>query len=49
MAARHRFHVTQHLLRIIGVCAECRRAIKASGKEGTNQPVRARQVTARAR
>jgi Fur family ferric uptake transcriptional regulator len=35
MAAKHRFQVTQHLLRIIGVCAECRRAIRAAGKEGT--------------
>jgi len=25
MAAQHKFEVTQHLLRIIGVCAECRR------------------------
>ena len=25
MAAKHKFEVTQHLLRIIGVCAECRR------------------------
>jgi hypothetical protein len=49
MAARHRFQVTQHLLRIIGVCAECRRALKAAGKEGTAPSVRARQITARAR
>ena len=28
MAAKHRFEVTQHLLRIIGICAECRRAKK---------------------
>src|SRR4029450_2132557 len=28
MAAKHRFEITQHLLRIIGVCAECRRAKK---------------------
>jgi len=26
MAAKHRFEVSQHLLRIIGVCVECRRA-----------------------
>ena len=26
MAAKHRFEITQHLLRIIGICAECRRA-----------------------
>ena len=28
MAAKHRFEITQHLLRIIGICAECRRAKK---------------------
>lgn len=28
MAAKHKFEVTQHLLRIIGVCAECRREKK---------------------
>ena len=28
MAAKHRFEVTQHLLRIIGICADCRRARK---------------------
>jgi len=25
MAAKHKFEVTQHLLRIIGICADCRR------------------------
>ena len=28
MAAKHHFEITQHLLRIIGVCADCRRAQK---------------------
>jgi Fur family ferric uptake transcriptional regulator len=28
MAAKHKFEVTQHLLRIIGICAECRKEIK---------------------
>ncbi len=28
MAAKHKFEITQHLLRIIGICAECRRAKK---------------------
>jgi Fur family ferric uptake transcriptional regulator len=32
MAAKHRFQVTQHLLRIIGICAECRRALKEAEK-----------------
>lgn len=49
MAAKHRFQVTQHLLRIIGVCAECRRAMKEAGKEETVQHPRARQVPARIR
>jgi Fur family transcriptional regulator, ferric uptake regulator len=49
MAAKHRFQVTQHLLRIIGVCAECRRAIKEAEKEGAHSGVRARQVIARVR
>ena len=33
MAAKHRFEVTQHLLRIIGICAECRRKERESEKE----------------
>jgi len=28
MAAKHKFEITQHLLRIIGICADCRRARK---------------------
>jgi len=35
MAAKHRFEVTQHLLRIIGICAECRRARKEQAKQGS--------------
>ncbi len=49
MAAKHRFQVTQHLLRIIGVCAECRRIMKDAEREGTQPPARARQAIARAR
>src|SRR6188508_2540304 len=30
MAAKHRFEITQHLLRIIGVCAECSAARRQS-------------------
>jgi Fur family ferric uptake transcriptional regulator len=33
MAARHKFQITQHLLRIIGICAECSRATRASQKK----------------
>ncbi len=46
MAAKHKFQITQHLLRIIGICAECRRALKEAGKEEP-PPSRARQATAR--
>src|SRR6266850_5764568 len=49
MAAKHRFEVTQHLLRIIGVCAECRRAMKAAGKDETLQRSGTKQATARVR
>jgi Fur family ferric uptake transcriptional regulator len=28
MAAKHKFEITQHLLRIIGICIDCRRAQK---------------------
>ena len=49
MAAKHRFEVTQHLLRIIGVCAECRRAMKTAGKDETVQRPGIKQSTARIR
>lgn len=49
MAAKHRFQVTQHLLRIIGLCAECRRAMKKSGEEKIVERPRAKQATARLR
>ncbi len=32
MAAKHKFEVQQHLLRIIGLCAECRRAKRDAEK-----------------
>ncbi|MGA9993875.1 MAG: transcriptional repressor [Pyrinomonadaceae bacterium] len=35
MAAKHRFEVTQHLLRILGVCADCRRKAREQKKEET--------------
>jgi Fur family ferric uptake transcriptional regulator len=47
MAAKHRFEVTQHLLRIIGICSGCRRARREAGKqEGATQP-RVRLASAR--
>ena len=49
MAAKHRFEVTQHLLRIIGVCAECRRALKEADKEKSASRRIATQATAKAR
>jgi Fur family ferric uptake transcriptional regulator len=49
MAARHRFQITQHLLRIIGICAECRRAAKEARKEEPPPRARVKQATARVR
>src|SRR6266850_1519116 len=48
MAAKHRFQVTEHLLRIIGVCAECRRSMKDAAKVDAAARV-AKQETARVR
>src|SRR3990172_578879 len=41
MAAKHRFEVTEHLLRIIGLCAECRRAQREAEKHATSVQPRA--------
>ena len=49
MAAKHRFQVTQHLLRIIGVCAECRRALREADKGQIVARAGSKQATARAR
>jgi Fur family ferric uptake transcriptional regulator len=49
MAAKHRFEITQHLLRIIGVCAECRRARKLKANEEPNLQPKIRQVAGRSR
>ncbi|HEY3027686.1 MAG TPA: transcriptional repressor [Pyrinomonadaceae bacterium] len=46
MAAKHRFEVTQHLLRIIGICAECRRKERDAEKE-TAAKTSPRAATAR--
>ena len=35
MAAKHRFQINEHLLRIIGICSECRRAAKDAEKVNT--------------
>src|SRR3982751_6163248 len=33
MARKYRFRLTEHLLRMIGVCGDCQRAEKGTGKE----------------
>jgi Fur family ferric uptake transcriptional regulator len=38
MAAKHDFEITQHLLRMIGVCSECRHAEKQN-PAGSDEPV----------
>jgi Fur family ferric uptake transcriptional regulator len=45
MAAKHKFEVQQHLLRIIGLCSDCRRARKESRKPAIQD--RARLASAR--
>ena len=49
MAAKHRFQITQHLLRMIGICADCRRAMRETDKSQTVTRAGTKQVTARAR
>ena len=49
LAAKHRFQITQHLHRIIGVCVECRRLMKDADKEKTSPRSIARQATAKVR
>jgi Fur family transcriptional regulator, ferric uptake regulator len=38
MAARHRFVVTSHLLRMIGICVECRRGLRRRGQTKVPAP-----------
>ncbi|MDT4968192.1 MAG: Fur family transcriptional regulator, ferric uptake regulator [Acidobacteriota bacterium] len=42
MAAKHRFEVKQHLLRILGICAKCRRAARErkTSEPADSTPVR---------
>src|SRR6266576_1548894 len=47
MAAKHRFQVTQHLLRIIGICAECRRALRDADKSQALSGTGAKQRSTR--
>ncbi|HYN25080.1 MAG TPA: transcriptional repressor [Pyrinomonadaceae bacterium] len=47
MAARHKFEVEQHLLRIIGICADCRRAKRDAEKQGEKSREGNRSASAR--
>jgi Fur family transcriptional regulator, ferric uptake regulator len=38
MAAKYKVELTEHLLRMIGVCADCRRAGREKKPEGANRP-----------
>jgi Fe2+ or Zn2+ uptake regulation protein len=38
MAAKRDFEITQHLLRIIGICSECRQAEKLNAASSTASP-----------
>jgi len=38
MAAKHKFELTSHLLRMIGICADCRRQEREKKREGTKPP-----------
>jgi Fur family transcriptional regulator, ferric uptake regulator len=49
MAAKHRFEVTQHLLRIIGICAECRRARRQKATEEAHLEPKIRHIAGRTR
>ena len=33
MAAKYKFKLTEHLLRMIGICSDCQRAQKLADKE----------------
>ena len=46
MAAKHRFELTSHLLRMIGICAECRRQERGGKRDRASQT--ATRATARA-
>ena len=47
MAAKHRFEISQHLLRIIGICAECRRARKQKVNSDSGFQPKIRSATGR--
>jgi len=47
MAAKHRFEISQHLLRIIGVCVECRRARKQKANSDSGFQPKIRSASGR--
>jgi Fur family ferric uptake transcriptional regulator len=47
MAAKHKFEVEQHLLRIIGICADCRQAKRDAEKQVEQSKERIRSASAR--
>ena len=47
MAAKHRFEISQHLLRIIGICAECRRARKQKANSDSGFQPKIRSASGR--
>jgi Fur family ferric uptake transcriptional regulator len=38
MAAKHKFELTEHLLRMIGICADCGRQAREKKSDATKQP-----------
>ena len=38
MAAKHKFELTEHLLRMIGICADCRRQQREQKTDSSKQP-----------
>jgi Fur family ferric uptake transcriptional regulator len=45
MAAKHRFEVKQHLLRILGICVKCRRAARERKDQDPTGPTALRAAT----
>jgi Fur family ferric uptake transcriptional regulator len=45
MAAKHRFEIKQHLLRILGVCVNCRREARERKKQEASSQPQARVAT----
>src|SRR5256712_13868780 len=39
MAAKHKFELTSHLLRMIGICGDCRRLERGKKRDNAKQPI----------